>query len=234
MSIFAIGDLHLSFQTNKPMDIFGMQWENYITKLENNWINNISKDDLIILMGDFSWAMNLEETLLDFKFIDKLPGTKILIKGNHDYWWTTISKMNNFLNKNNIKNVFFLQNNSYNYNNYSIVGTRGWSFTESENSNKMINRELSRLKNSILSIKNIESKKIICVMHYPPITKEMQKNNQKSPYLELLKKYQINNCYYGHLHGKAHNDAVEGIIDGIKLELLSSDYINFNPKKITE
>lgn len=234
MAIYAIGDLHLSFQTHKPMDIFGDQWKNYLEKLEKNWKEKISEDDLIILLGDFSWAMDLNEALLDFKFIDKLPGIKLLIKGNHDFWWKSLQKNNEFIKENEMKNIFFLQNNSYEYNNYAIVGTRGWSFLNSENSEKMKNRETIRLTNSILSVENRENKKIICAMHFPPITKEMVSKNDIGPYLKILKNYNIDNCYYGHLHGNSQNEAVEGKIDGIKLELLSSDYIDFNPKKIVD
>ena len=233
MAIYAIGDLHLSFQTNKPMDIFGDQWKNYLEKLEKNWRKLIYDDDLVILLGDFSWGMNLKDTLLDFKFIDSLPGIKVLIKGNHDFWWKSLKKNNDFIKENGFKNIFFIQNNSFEYKGYAIVGTRGWSFLNSENSEKMKNREAIRLTNSILSVQNRESKKIICAMHYPPVTEEMVLRNDIGPYLQILKKYNINNCYYGHLHGRSHCEAVEGEIEGIRLELVSSDYINFEPKRIT-
>lgn len=234
MSIFAIGDLHLSFQTKKPMDIFGEQWRDYEEKIKNNWNEEIKENDLVILVGDFSWSMKLEDTILDFNFIHNLPGTKILIKGNHDYWWTSLTKMNNFMKENNFYDINFIQNNAFYYENYAIVGTRGWTFSDSENAEKMLNRELIRLENSILSVENRENKKIICAMHYPPITIEMVKKNETSPYIELLKKYKIDNCYYGHLHGKAHADAVEGIFNNVNLNLISSDYLNFKPKKIVE
>ncbi len=234
MSIYAIGDLHLSFQTNKPMDIFGEQWKDYEEKIKNNWKKEINNNDLVILLGDFSWAMKLEETILDFKFIHDLPGIKVLIKGNHDYWWTSITKMNNLMQENKFYDINFIQNNAFYYKDYAIIGTRGWTFSDSENATKMLNRELIRLENSILDIKNREEKRVICAMHYPPITLDMINKNEKSPYIELLNKYNINNCYYGHLHGKSHIDAVEGEIDGVNLKLLSSDYIDFKPEKIAD
>ena len=234
MAIYVIGDLHLSFQTKKPMDIFGEQWKDYEKKIKNNWLKQINKNDLVILAGDFSWAMNLDESLLDFEFIHNLPGTKVLIKGNHDYWWTSLTKMKNFVEKNGFNDINFIHNNAFYYKDYAVVGTRGWTISETENSEKMLNRELIRLENSILNIQNRENKKIICVMHYPPITTEMIKKNEKSLYIELLKKYKIDNCYYGHLHGKTQIGSVEGNIDGVNLMLRSSDYVNFIPKKIAE
>lgn len=234
MSIFAIGDLHLSFQSNKPMDIFGEPWKDYEEKIKKNWLNQVSKNDLVIILGDFSWAMKLDETLLDFKFLHDLPGIKALIKGNHDYWWTSLTKMNKFMSDNEFDNINFIQNNTFYYENYAIVGTRGWIFSDSDNATKMHKRELARLENSILSINNREDKKIICVMHYPPVTKDMINKNIKSPYIELLNKYNINNCYYAHLHAKSHNDAVEGTIDEVNLKLLSSDYLDFKPEKIVD
>lgn len=236
MSIYAIGDLHLSFINNKPMDIFGENWTNHEQKIEENWKKTIKEDDLVILPGDFSWAMKLNETGKDFEFINKLPGMKVLVKGNHDYWWTTLKSMNNFICENKYKNINFLINNAYEYQNYSIVGTRGWTFGNTDNSEKMYKRELIRLENSIqYALNNYgNNNEMICAMHYPPITKQMIEQGQKSEYLELMKKYNIKKCIYGHLHGKAHNEAIEKTIDGIELKLVSSDYLNFNLYKIYE
>lgn len=235
MSIYAIGDLHLSYSTNKPMDIFGEEWKNYEERLKENWINKIKQDDLVILPGDFSWAMKLEDTKKDFEYLNSLPGNKILSKGNHDYWWKTIKSMQEFIEKCNFKNIEFLNNNAYIYENNIIIGARGWAFTESENSQKMHNRETLRLENSIqyalnlLNGKNIENYKTICVMHYPPITKQMLEKNIQSEYINIMKKYNIQTCIYGHLHGKSHSEAVEGIIEGVNLQLVSSDYLKFDP-----
>lgn len=231
MSIYTIGDLHLSFGVNKPMNIFGENWENHEDKIANNWTSTIKKDDLVILPGDFSWSMNLKNTLEDFKYLNKLPGTKLLIKGNHDYWWSTLGSMQKFLDEHQLKNIYFIMNNAFEFEEKIIVGTRGWSFGESDNSEKMKNRELIRLENSIkYALSNYDSKKeIICAMHYPPITKQMIEKKESSEYLQLLNNYSVKTCIYGHLHGKSHQEAVEGIIEGINLKLVSSDFLNFKP-----
>ena len=233
MSIYAIGDLHLSFETNKPMNVFGENWDNYEEKLEQSWNEIIKEDDTVLIPGDFSWATYLKDTLQDFQYLDNLTGKKVLLKGNHDYWWTTLKSMREFLNQNNFNNIDFLFNSSYECDEAMIVGTRGWAFNETENSDKMLKREAARLELSIKdAIQKNNNKKIICMMHYPPITKNMIEMKQKSEYLEILKKYDITDCIYGHLHGNSHNEAVEGDIDGINLKLVSSDYLEFKPIKI--
>ena len=233
MSIYAIGDLHLSFETNKPMNVFGENWDNYEEKLEQSWNEIIKEDDTVLIPGDFSWATYLKDTLQDFQYLDNLTGKKVLLKGNHDYWWTTLKSMREFLNQNNFNNIDFLFNSSYECDEAMIVGTRGWAFNETENSDKMLKREAARLELSIKdAIQKNNNKKIICMMHYPPITKNMIEMKQKSEYLEILKKYDITDCIYGHLHGNSHNEAVEGNIDGINLKLVSSDYLEFKPIKI--
>lgn len=230
MSIYAIGDLHLSLDNSKPMNVFGDNWKNHMEKIKDNWKKIIKDDDLVILPGDFSWAMNIKDMYLDFKFINDLPGIKVLIKGNHDYWWSTMKSMNEFIIKNNFTNIYFLNNNSFYYQGYSIIGTRGWNFKEEDNLEKMINREKCRLENSIIDCKkNNTNSKIICVLHYPPLIPGMLYNRNYGPYLEILKKYNIQKCLYGHLHGEAHLEAIEGKIDGIELKLVSSDYLNFIP-----
>lgn len=171
MSIYAIGDLHLSFRQEKPMDIFGKQWENHPKKIEENWKKYVKPDDLIVLAGDFSWETYLEDTYKDFEFLSNLPGKKILLKGNHDYWWTTITSMNKFLKDNNFNNIEFLFNNSICFENKIIVGTRGWAINDMENGEKMMSREASRLEMSIKDgIKKFgDDKEFICFMHFPPI-----------------------------------------------------------------
>lgn len=236
MSIYAIGDLHLSFNENKPMNIFGQNWENHEQKIKQHWLEKIKQNDLVILPGDFSWSMHLRDTAKDFEFINSLPGKKILTKGNHDYWWETIKKMREFIKENNFENIDFLFNSSFEYENKIIVGTRGWTFSNTENSEKMTKRELARLELSIKDgiMRYGETKEILCVLHYPPITKIMLENSQKSDYIELMKKYNIKKCIYGHLHGESHKEAVEGIIDGIELKLVSSDFLNFKPQLLFE
>lgn len=225
MAIFTIADLHLSFSTNKPMNIFGANWNNYEQKIKEDWQKKVTEKDLIILPGDFSWAMYLEETKKDFEYINSLPGKKILLKGNHDYWWNTITSMRNFIKENNFKEIDFLLNNSYEYNNKIIVGTRGWTLSEEAEDIRLTKREIARLELSIKSgIQQYgNDKEIIAFMHYPPITK----NYKKTGYTEMLKKYNINKCYYGHLHGNSIQDAVEGNIDGIEYKLVSADGLDF-------
>ena len=234
MSIYAIADLHLSFSKNKPMDIFGENWKNHTEKLKENWMKKIEKEDYIILPGDFSWAMYLEETKKDFEYLNSLPGTKILLKGNHDFWWETVTKINKFLEENNITNVKILYNNSYLVENRIIVGTRGWNILDSEEDSKMIKREAIRLELSIQDgIKKYgTNKEIIAFLHYPPIIKDYITNPEKSEIVKILNKYGIKKCYYGHLHGKAHDEAIEGTIEKITYKLISADYLNFEPQKI--
>ena len=149
MAIYAIADLHLSFLQDKPMNIFGDNWENHAEKIKKNWIEKVKPEDTVVLAGDFSWAMYLNDTKLDFKYLNDLPGTKILLKGNHDYWWGTLSKMNEFLKENNIENIKFLYNNSYLVENKIIVGSRGWNTLDVDENSKMIKRENARLELSI-------------------------------------------------------------------------------------
>lgn len=231
MSIWTIADLHLSFCVDKPMNIFGDNWDNYEEKLKQDWLSKVKEEDTIVLGGDFSWGTYLEETIADFKFINDLPGTKILLKGNHDYWWQTVKSMDNFLKENSFEKIYFLYNNAYLVEDKIIVGTRGWSLNFDElDTEKLYNRELIRLELSIKDgiSKFGEDKEMIGFMHYPPITRNMISNNVKSKYLELLKKYNISKLFYGHLHGASHKDAVEGKIDGVDLQLVSSDYLKFS------
>lgn len=234
MAIYVIADLHLSFLYNKPMDVFGDIWKNHAEKIKEDWFEKVNEEDYVILPGDFSWAMYLEDTLLDFEYLNKLPGKKILLKGNHDYWWTTISKMNSFLQEKNLKNIYFLYNNSYLVEEKIIVGTRGWNLLDDENNSKMIKRENLRLELSIQDGINKfgGNREVIAFMHYPPISKNDIIKKQKTEFVKTLEKYNIKKCYYGHLHGISHEDAVEGNIDGIEYRLISADYLNFNLIKI--
>ena len=229
MSIFVIGDLHLSFNQNKPMDIFGENWIGHEEKIKQDWIKKVKENDLVIIPGDFSWETYLENIELDFGFLNNLPGKKLLLKGNHDYWWTTLTNMKKFLKEKNFTNIDFLYNNSYEYDDKIICGTRGWSIADHETDKKLINRELIRLE---LSLKNgIEQygnqKEIIVFMHYPPITKSTILSNQETDFVNLMKKYNVKRCYYAHLHGLSINDAIEGNIEGIEFKLVSADGLDF-------
>ena len=234
MSIYVIGDLHLSFSQNKPMDIFGKNWEKHDEKIKNDWLSKVKKEDFVVLPGDFSWATYIEDAYLDFKYLNELPGKKILLKGNHDYWWTTVTSMKKFLEDNKFCNIDFLYNNSLEYEDKIFVGTRGWSFQESENSRKMINRENQRLELSIQdAIKKYgNNKEIIAFLHYPPLISKNLLENNCLEFYKTLKKYNIKRCYYGHLHGKSHAEAVIGNVEGIDFNLVSADYLDFKLLKI--
>ncbi len=230
MAIYTIADLHLSFNTNKPMDIFGQNWEKYEEKIKQDWILKVKQEDLVILPGDFSWAMYLEETKKDFEFINNLPGKKILLKGNHDYWWTTVTSMRKYIKDNNFNNIDFLYNNSYEYDDKIIVGTRGWNLSQEQEDIRLNNREIARFELSINSgISNYgQDKEIVAFMHYPPVCK----NFIDTKYIEIMKKYNIKRCYYGHLHSISIKDAIEGNIQGIELKLVSADALDFKLLKI--
>lgn len=233
MSIFVIADLHLSFNNPKPMDIFGNNWSGHEEKIRKNWIENVKEEDLVILPGDFSWETYLENTKLDFEYLDKLPGKKIMLKGNHDYWWTTVTNMRKFLEENQFTNIDFLYNNSYEFQNKIICGTRGWSIADEEMDKKLINRELIRLELSLKdSLKYGENKERIVFMHYPPITKAKIIANQEAEFVGLMKKYNVKRCYYGHLHGVSIHDAIEGEVEGIQFKLISADGLDFKLLKI--
>lgn len=210
MAIYTIADLHLSFKNPKPMDIFGDNWKNHEERLKEDWISKVKDEDTVILPGDFSWATYIEDAYLDFKYLDDLPGKKILLKGNHDYWWTTVTSMRKYLKENNLKTIDFIYNNSAKVEDKIIVGTRGWTFQDSENSAKMINRENQRLELSIQdAIKNYGNEyEIIAFIHYPPLVSSLLLENKHLEFYKTLKKYDIKRCYYGHLHGKSHADAV--------------------------
>ncbi len=230
MAIYVIGDLHLSYNTNKPMDIFGQNWKNYEEKIKQDWQEKVKTEDTVILPGDFSWAMYLEETEKDFEYINNLLGKKILLKGNHDYWWTTLTSMRRYIKEKNFENIDFLYNNSYEFENKIIVGTRGWTISEEQEDIRLTNREIERLELSIKDgiSKYGENKEIIAFMHYPPVTK----NNINTEYIKIMKKYNIKKCFYGHLHANSIQEAIEGDIQGIQLKLVSADGLDFKLLKI--
>lgn len=218
MKIFAISDLHLSFGTDKPMDVFGEKWSDYEKRIEKNWLEKVTDDDIVILAGDFSWATYLEEAIDDFKFLNKLPGKKILLKGNHDYWWETVSKMNKFLVENNFTNIYFLHNNFYETEDFAICGTRYWNYEEDNNNEKIYNREIERVKISLNLAKNsvLPDKKIILVTHYPPDER----------IVDSVKGYNVKKWIYGHIHSNYEESLVN--IAGIDTYLTSCDYLNFD------
>ena len=235
MSIYVIGDLHLSFHENKPMSIFGENWEYHEDKIKVNWIENVKKDDLVVLLGDFSWSTYLRDTYNDFKYINELPGKKLLLKGNHDYWWTTVTSMKKFLRENNFNNIDFIYNSAYEYENYIIAGTRGWGQNEEGEDKKLLKRETLRLEMSLKKAKELNEnnqKEIIVFLHYPPITKNNIQNNEANEFISIMKKYKIRRCYYGHLHSNSIKEAVEGEYEGINFKLASADGLDFKLLKI--
>ncbi len=223
MSIFVIADLHLSFGTEKPMDIFP-GWENHWQRLESNWSKLVKPQDTVVIPGDISWGLTLEQALPDFQFINRLPGQKIISKGNHDYWWQTTKKLNDYLAQNNLDSIKFLHNNSYEVEDVVICGTRGWIFENGQaQDEKVILREAGRLKASLDYIQSPKEK--IVFLHYPTIYQEQRANH----IIDTLMNYNIRRCFYGHLHGKTINYAFNGVSDGIKYKLISADALNFCP-----
>lgn len=227
MALFAMGDLHLSLAVNKPMNIFG-GWDNHVERIRENWEKNVSDEDTVVIPGDISWAMNFSQALPDFRFIHELPGTKIISKGNHDYWWSTAAKMNRFLAENNLDSIKILHNNHYAYEGFGICGTRGWINDDSEPADaKVLAREAGRLEFSICSAEKAGLTPIV-FLHYPPL----YGTEYNYDILEVMYKHDIKQCFYGHVHGKGHQYAINGERDGIMFRLVSSDYMQFCPYKI--
>ena len=227
MALYAIGDLHLSLGTDKPMDVFGGAWVGYLDKLRNG-VSVIKEDDTTVLMGDLSWALDLENATDDFSWINQIPGRKIILKGNHDYWWNTASKFYKFCQEKGFSNQWILNNNHYEYDRYAICGTRGWFFEEErsgEHDEKVFRREVMRLE---VSLKSAGDREKLVFLHYPP----MYKGYTCYEIIDLLHRYDVRQCYYGHLHGASHGLALEGQWDGIEYRLLSADRLNFQPYRI--
>lgn len=224
MALYAIGDLHLCLGASKPMDIFGGNWVGYMDKL-NEGLSRIGPDDTTVLLGDLSWALDLEGAKADFAWIDRIPGRKIILKGNHDYWWSTASKFYKFCLEQGYSNQFILNNNHYEYDGWAICGTRGWFFEEDvsgQHDEKVFRRELLRLE---ASLKSAGDRPKMVFLHYPP----RYKGYECPEILDLLQKYEVRRCFYGHLHGPSHKLAMEGLWDGVEYRLVAADFLNFRP-----
>ena len=224
MALYAIGDLHLCLGASKPMDVFGGAWVGYMEKLKTG-LEKLTEEDTLVLLGDLSWALDLEEAKEDFAWIDQIPGRKIILKGNHDYWWSTNAKFVKFCEENGFSNQHILNNNCYTYDGWAICGTRGWFFEEnrgSEHDEKVFKRELLRLEASLKAAGDMPK---IVFLHYPPL----YKGYICQEIIDLLHTYDVRRCFYGHLHGGSHNLALEGLWDGIEYRLVSSDYLHFSP-----
>ena len=226
--LYTIGDLHLSLGCDKPMDIFS-GWTNYLDRLRENWNSKITADDTVVLIGDHSWAMKLSDTYKDFEFIHKeLNGKKILIKGNHDLWWSTMAKMNDFLSENGFDSISFLNNNAFLADGIAICGTRGWIRENGEPADqKVLNREVMRLEASLKEAENLGGE-LVAFIHYPPI----YGTEENAQIIEVLHKYGVKRCYYAHLHGSSIKGALNGERAGIYYKLVSADGVGFDPVKI--
>lgn len=229
MALYAIGDTHLSLGSSKPMDVFGGGWTGYVDKLRRGF-EAVRPEDTVVLCGDLSWGMSLEEARADFAFLDALPGgKKLLLKGNHDYWWTTARKMNGFFAENGFTTLEILHNNCWLYGEIALCGTRGWFYEEErgEHSAKVFNRELIRLE---ASLKAAGEREKYCFLHYPPL----YQGYRCQEIIDLLERYHVTRCCYGHLHGGSHRLAVSGTQDGVEYRLVAADYLGFCPEKILD
>lgn len=227
MNIYAIGDLHLSHNVNKPMNIFGPAWERHEERIACEWRALVRDDDIVLIPGDFSWAMRLEEAKLDIDYLHNLPGTKILIRGNHDYWWSSLTKVREALPP----NVYAIQNDYISINGVNIGGTRGWTcpggtgYTAQDE--KLYKREVQRLELSLKTMPKGGTR--IAMIHYPPFNE----NLENSGFTELMEKYEIETVVYGHLHGKSCSFSFKGVRNSVNYVLVSADYIDFRPKHIS-
>ena len=248
MSIFAIADLHLGLSVDKPMDVFGPAWNDHVERLEKNWREKITSSDTVLIPGDISWGISMEEALADLKFIDELPGTKILSKGNHDYWWGTTKKVEDFMAANGLTTLKILKNKGFVVENTLIAGTRGWILPENPESKKddekIYLREVGRLERSLIdSIRafeageaegeeeekpDVSSVRKIAMLHYPPIYETGRENG----FTKVLEQYGFDLCLYGHLHGRAHQSAFNGEKNGVEYRLIAADYLKFDPIEV--
>ena len=227
MALYAIGDLHLSFGTDKPMDVFGGAWDGYVDKLREG-LSVIRPEDTTVLLGDLSWAMSLENAVEDFRFIHEIPGRKIILKGNHDYWWSTARKFYDFCDAHGFSGMHVLNNNCWTYGETALCGTRGWFYEEEkggEHDLKIMRREIMRLE---ASLKAAGDRKKLVFLHYPPI----YANYRCGEILDLLKEHRVGLCCYGHIHGKGCAWAYNGWHEGTEFKLVSADFINFTPFRI--
>ncbi len=228
MKVFAIGDLHLSGGTDKPMDVFGPVWQNHAERIANAWMDIVSQEDLVLLPGDFSWAMHLSQVRGDMEWLAALPGTKLMIRGNHDYWWNSVTQVRSALPS----STFVLQNDCFSFQGLHIAGTRGWvcpgSAVFSEDDQKIYDRELLRLGLSLSSLPQKGHR--IAMLHYPPFNE----NRSPSGFSEQLECAGIDLVVYGHLHGKSCRGGFEGIRNGVEYRLVSADHIGFKPKCVLE
>ena len=235
MALYVIGDTHFSSDRDKPMDVFGGRWLGYDKKLIASIGECMQQDDTLVICGDFSWGMSLSDTLPDFKLLDSFPGRKLLLKGNHDYWWDTVAKMKKFFAANNITTIDFLHNNFFEYNSKILLcGTRGWMYdinNASSEDDKVFKREVIGLRQSLDAASSSASdKEIVCFLHYPPVCRDFE----ISAFTDVMKEYGVKRCCYGHLHGESIKTAFRGMRGGIEYSIVSADAVNFIPVKLCE
>lgn len=231
MAIFAISDLHLSLNGEKPMDVFGTHWENYTDRMRERWNRVVTAEDLVLIPGDISCAMYLEDTVKDFAYLHRLNGQKLLLRGNHDYWWTTLNKMENFVQEQGFDTLHFLKNTAFVWENTAICGTRGWTIPHPDSvgeDRKIYERERQRLLLSLEAAKSQNAERLVTALHFPPLEKEQE----TSGFTEIMRAYGVDECVFGHLHAAAHKSAPQGTMDGIKMRLVACDYLNFTPQLI--
>lgn len=226
MSVFAIGDTHLSFAAPKPMDIFP-GWQNHIERLEKNWNNIVKANDTVVIPGDISWAMDMEDAVYDLKFINSLNGKKIIMKGNHDFWWTSMKKLEETKQQNNLDTITFLYNNAVAAENIAVCGTRGWNPEEKTDGGKVIRREAGRLRMSIEAALKTNLEPVV-FLHYPPF----YENCTCEEIYGVLLEYGIKRCFFAHIHCERTGKYRRVERDGVIFSLVSSDYLNFTPKLI--
>ncbi len=229
MALYALGDLHLAYGVHKPMDVFGGRWEGYQEKLRDG-LSVLQEGDTLVIPGDFCWALDLEQARADFAFLHGFPGRKLLVKGNHDYWWNTAAKFSRFCQDNGFDDLHLLHNTCYFYGELALCGTRGWFFEEEQEGShdeKVFRRELIRLEASLKAAGNHEK---YCFLHYPP----RYRGYTCPEILALLQQYDVKLCCYGHLHGDSHKLALEGFSGSTEFRLVAADFVNFRPVKLAE
>ena len=225
MALFCIADLHLSFSADKPMDVFP-GWDNYTSRLEKNWRAIVSPEDTVVLAGDLSWAMKLEDTRKDFEYLHQLPGKKLILKGNHDYWWSTRSKIEKFWTDCGFDDFTLVHNSACPVGEVAVCGTRGWLYnSETAEDQKIVAREAGRLNASLDEAEKMGLRPVV-FLHYPPVYDSMECRG----ILDILLERGITDCYFGHIHGtQAARKAVMGEYRGNRMHLVSCDYVKFIP-----
>ena len=235
MSLFVMADLHLSSDRSKSMEIFGPRWQDYMEKIQNNWNRIVSPEDTVIVPGDISWSLRLEDSLDDFRFLDALNGKKLIGKGNHDFWWSTHSKLRAFWEQNQISSVDILYNNAHRFDNCIVSGTRGWFVEENQQHTvgnvehaKIVNREAIRLRLSLEEAVRLRGDDkdlpIVVFLHFPPVWNDFVCRE----ILNVLHEFEIKTCYFGHIHGAYYAPRTQNF-EGINFTICAADYLNFTP-----